>query len=408
MFDFLKSSQWTFASMGAAGKKPEAWTLDRNWHRSEAERHLKARNFREALRHLAVAVEEADRRKAPPKQRVRFRLELADAQRRTASSGDAADLDTQLATAEATIRSAIEIAAAASDSDEYVNCLDALADVFADQKNFAALEKVEEQAIRLGAALPHPDPLRMAKRVHRLAVARHKNGFTEEAVPALQKSIQMHEQTCGADSPEMATLLYEVGSIYRDQGDHERGKDCLRRSLRIQENHYGADSPEALEVLQRLAGCYEDSGDLDGAAEQYERCLMLKLRKLGIKNIEEVALMQYSLANLHSGWGNLPRARELMTECIAAFRRDGGPRQAVAHEMLAQIEERSGRFHSAVKELELAAKVWEKCGRRTEQIRNINYRADILEQLRKFKEASWLRETVTALEAEPLSHAQSA
>jgi len=409
MFDFLKSTQWTFARMGTAGKKPEAWTLDRNWHRSEAERHLKSRNFREALRHLGVAVEDADKRNAPPKQRVRFRLELADTQRRTAVLVEGADGDlTQLAAAEATVRSAIEIAAAVSDSDEYVNCLDALADVFADQKNFAALEKVEEQAIRLGAALQHPDPLRMAKRVHRLAVARHKSGYTQEAVPALEKSIQLHEQTCGADSPEMATLLYEIGSIYRDQGDHERAKDCLRRSLRIQENHFGPDSPEAVEVLQRLAGCYEDSGDLDGAAEQYERCLMLKLRKLGIKNIEEVALMQYSLANLHSGWGNLPRARELMTECIAAFRRDGGPRQAVAHEMLAQIEERSGRFHSAVKELEAAAKVWEKCDRSAELIRNLSYRADILEQLRKFKEASWLRETVTALEAETTAQAQSA
>ncbi len=84
MFEFLKSTQWNFARVGTTGKKPAAWTLDRNWHRSEAERHLKARNFTEALRHLAVAVEDADRRKAPPKQRVRFRLELADAQRRTA------------------------------------------------------------------------------------------------------------------------------------------------------------------------------------------------------------------------------------------------------------------------------------------------------------------------------------
>ncbi len=208
----------------------------------------------------------------------------------------------------------------------------------------------------------------------------------------------------------MATLLFEIGCIYRDQGDYERAKDCLKRSLRIHENQFGPDSHEALDVLQKLAGCYEDSGDLDGAAEQYERCLMLKLRKLGVKNIEEVALTQYSLANLHTGWGNLPRARELMTDCIGAFRRDGGPRQAVAYEMLAQIEERSGRFHGAIKELELAAKVWEKCGpsRDLELIRNLNYRADLLEQLRKSKEASWLRETVAALEAEMSVQAQSA
>jgi tetratricopeptide (TPR) repeat protein len=312
--------------------------------------------------------------------------------------------------AEATVRSAIDIAAKASDSDEYVNCLDALADIFTDQKNFAALEKVEEQAIRMGAALPHPDPLRMAKRVHRLAVARHKIGFSQQAIPALEKSIVLHEQTCGAESPEMATLLFEIGCIYRDQGEYDRAKDCLRRSLHIYETRSGPESPESQDVLQKLAGCYEDSGDLDGAAQQYERCLMLKLRRLGVKNIEEVAEMQYSLASLYTGWGNLGRARELLTECVAVFKRDGGPRAAVAHEMLAQIEERSGRFHSSIKELELASKVWEKCGasRQREMVRNMHYRADLLDQLRKSKEAGWLRETATMLEAQLPAHAQTA
>jgi len=404
MFKFLKAAQWNFARVRSA-KQPASWTLDRNWHRSEAERHLQARNFEEALRHLMVAVEQADERKAPAKQRVRFRLELADAQRRIAGIGSE-----DLEFAEATVREALGIAAKAADSDEYVNCLDALADVFADQKNFPALEKVEQEAIRLGASLPHPDPLRMAKRVHRLAVARHKIGDTQEAIPALEKSLSLHEQTYGADSPEMAALNYEIGSIYRDQGEQDRAKDCFRRALRVQERQFGSDSPEALRVLQQLAGCYEDSGDLDGAAEQYERCLMLKLKKLGVHNIEEVALMQYSLANLYSGWGNLGRARELLTDCIGVFRRDGGPRQAVAHEMLAQIEERSGRFHGAIKELELAAKVWEKCGptRQTEVIRNLEYRADLLDQLRKNKEASRLRETALMLEAQNSAHAQTA
>ena len=397
MFGFLKNAQWSFSRVGTKGKKPAAWTLDRNWHRSEAERHLKARNFTEALRHLAVAVEEADARKAPPKQRVRFRLELADAQRRTAE-----DNPKQLESAEVTVRAAIEIAAKASDGEEYVNCLDALADVFTDQKNFAALEKVEEQAIRRGAALPHPDPLRMAKRVHRLAVARHKIGYAEEAVPALEKSIALHERSCGAESPEMGGLLFEIGCIYRDQCDAERAKDCLRRSLAIREKS-GADSPDALETLQKLAACYEDSGDLDGAAEQYERCLAMKLEGKGLKNVEEVAVLQYSLANVYAGWGNLGRARELLTDSIDVFRREGGPREAVAHELLAQIEERTGRFHGADRELELAAKVWEKSGRPAEVARTLNYRADILDQLRRNREAEWLREAAAGIEAELLS-----
>jgi tetratricopeptide (TPR) repeat protein len=239
----------------------------------------------------------------------------------------------------------------------------------------------------------------MAKRVHRLAVARHKNGKPEDALPALEKSIRLHEQTWGPDSIEMAGLLFESGCIYRAQAAHEKAQDCLRRALRIHEQALGPESPEATADLQQLAGSYEDSGELDKAAAQYERCLMLKLREIGVKHIEEAALMQYSLANLHAGWGNLARARELMTDCIGSFRRDGGPRMAVAYEMLAQIEERSGRYHSAIRELENGGKVWEKMGRTTELANNLNYRADLLDQLRKTKEAGYLRERAANLAA---------
>ena len=62
MFEFLKSEQWSFVRPKTNGKQPEPWSLDRNWHRSEAERHLKERNYPEALRHLTVAVEESERR----------------------------------------------------------------------------------------------------------------------------------------------------------------------------------------------------------------------------------------------------------------------------------------------------------------------------------------------------------
>lgn len=407
MFELLKSRQWSFVSVGPKCREP--WTLDRGWHRSEAGRHLKAHNYVEAARYLALAVEEADRRRGPARQRVRLRLELADAQRQTAGQGSVMHSSEELLDrAEATARAAIAIAAETSDQEQYLNCLDALADVFLDKKDFLSLETVEQEAIRLGSTVDRPDTLRMAKRVHRLGLARHKNGERAQALPALERSLRLHEECLGSDSAGMGAILHETGCIYRAQGEFARAQECLHRALRIHENRLGPESAEATADLQQLAGAYEDAGDLDKAAEQYERCLMLKLRKIGVKHIEEVAMMQYSLANLHAGWGNLARARELLTDSIGAFRRDGGPRLAVAHEMLAQIEERGGRFHEAIKALEHAGKVWEKCGRTSELIRNLTYRADLLDQLRKHREAAWLRERATALELELPAQAQGA
>src|SRR4051794_30226067 len=80
MLGILKSKEWTWARV----QKMDAWSLDRNWHRTEAERHLKARNYADAEVHFIAAVEEADRFVLSAAKRVRLRLRLAEVQRRRA------------------------------------------------------------------------------------------------------------------------------------------------------------------------------------------------------------------------------------------------------------------------------------------------------------------------------------
>ena len=146
-----------------------------------------------------------------------------------------------------------------------------------------------------------------------------------------------------------------------------------------------------------MAGSLEESGDTEAAAHEYERVMELKHRVLG-RDMDEVGEMQFSLASLYLGWGNYPRSRELLLECIGTFKRKAGPRLAVAYELLAQVEELSGRFHDAVRELDRAGKVWEKCGNRnTELAANLEYRAELLDQLRRKREAAWLRERAASL-----------
>jgi tetratricopeptide (TPR) repeat protein len=153
------------------------------------------------------------------------------------------------------------------------------------------------------------------------------------------------------------------------------------------------DSAQALADVQQLAGTLEDAGDLDGAAAQYERVLGLKLRTLGRESIDEVAQMQYSLACLHVAWGHYSQARELLGECISSFKRLGGLRLAVAYESLAHVEEREGRISLALDELERATKVWEACNPPELEAlsRNLEFRAELSDQLRLRVEANHLR-----------------
>ena len=394
MSGFLKTWQWAWTR----APQRESWGLDRNWHRSEAARHVKSGNFADAERHLALAVREADDRGIAAAQRVELRLELASLQSQLAAPEGVADGTAQLDVmklrdAENTLREAIIVCTQASDSKLYVRALDALADIFCVVEDYPALEEVARDAIRVGLSLSNEDPQRMEDRLQRLAIAQDKNGRFPDAMKTFDQAIALREKRYGAGHIETGKLLAEVGRICRARGVHLQAQAYLKQALRIHEAQCGTDSVEALSDVQQLAGSLEDTGDLDGAAAQYERALGLKLRKLGCENIDEVAEMQYSLACLHVGWGHYSRARELLLECVGSFQRLKGPRLAVAYESLAHVEEREGRTSFALDELEKAANVWERCNppRLEELARNLALRADLSDHLRLRVEANQLR-----------------
>jgi len=383
MGPFLKSLRWSAVWV----PQLESWTMDRNWNRAEGERLLQAHNYEQAEPYLARAVAEADQRSFSAPKRVRLRVQLADVQRK----------QNKYPEAEQTLRAGIGLAAEASDGAGYLLCLDGLAEVFLAQGNFSAAEKMSQEGVRIEAALPHPDPLRMARRVHRLGIARYKQGLSKDAIQALEKGLDLHEQAYGLEHEETHRVLSELGAIYRAEGLHQDAQRCLWQSLRFYQRTSGAEDPRAMRDLHQLAGSFEESGDIEAAAREYERMMQMQSRLLG-RDLEEVAEIQFSVAGLYAGWGNYPRARELLANCIGTFKRKGGPRLAVALETLAQVEESSGRFEDAARELDRAGKVWEKCpGRTAELAANLEYRAELMDQLRHKREAAWLREKATNL-----------
>jgi len=394
MLGSLRSVFWSARSV----PRLQAWSLDRNWDCTEGERLLKSRDYAPAEKHLTRAAEDAELQGHSSAKRIHVRLLLAEAQRKQFESKHLNPDHAKLDAAERTVRSAIELAARTGDRPAYLLCLDALGEIFWAQGNFAAVEKVTQDAIQLEAALPHPEPLRMARRVHRLGIARHQAGRFDDAIPALEKAVLLHEENYGADHAETGHQLTALGAVYRAQGNHEEAQRCLRRALTIHERTCGVQSPEAIEDLHHLAGSLEESGDLEAAAAQYERALSFKHRLIG-GDLDELAQMQFGLANLYIKWQNYARARELLMESAGAFKRKGGVRMAVAHETLAYVEECSGRYPDAVKELERAGKAWDalRPERLPDLIRNMEHRADILDMLRKKGEASWMREKISHL-----------
>jgi len=389
MSGILKTLQWSWARAPQSG---QSWGLDRNWHRSEAARHLKSGNLADAERHLTLAVKDVDDRGSAPTQRAELRLELATLQRKLAGSADDAEqLDlAKLRDAENTLREAMIVCTQASDSRLYLRSLDALAEIFCLVEDYPALERVASDAIRLAASISNENPQRMEDRLQWLALAQDKNGRFPDALKTFDQAITFREKRYGAGHVKTGDLLSEIGRICRARGFHPQAQVYLKVALRIHEAQCGADSVEALGDVRELAGLLEDNGDMEGATALYERILGLQP---GSKNLEEVAWMQYSLACLAIGWGGYERARELLTECIAVLERTGGSRLAVAYESMAHVEEQEGRISFALDVLGKATDAWEQCDppQLAELARNLELRAELSEQLRLHVDANHLR-----------------
>jgi tetratricopeptide (TPR) repeat protein len=377
------------------------WALDRNWDRTEGERRLKARDYAGAEVHLSRAAVEAEMKKRSASKRIHLRLLLAEAQRKQYHWEDEQPNTEKLESAEKTVRGALEIAARNSEKILYVHCLDALGEIFYEQRRYEGVEKVLQEAVKIATVLSHKDPVRMARRIMRLGTARQHMGRLEEAIPELEKALELAEKTHGPDHLETAHHLTELGAAYRAQGNHASAQNCLRRALRIHQRDGGIDAPDAIRDLHHLAGSLEESGDLEGAAAEYERALTYKHRTIG-SNLEDLAELQFGLASLYITWQSHGRARELLYESIGTFRRKGGIRLAVTHETMAYVDECSGRYVEAIKELAEAGKIWDamRPDRTVELIRNMERRIELLDQLRKRGDADLLRTKVEALQEE--------
>ena len=147
-----------------------------------------------------------------------------------------------------------------------------------------------------------------------------------------------------------------------------------------------------------LTASFEASGDIDAASSQLERVLGLKLRVVGM-DLDTVAEAQWELATRYMGWRRYSRARELLMEAVATFKRTGGARLAAGYEALGQLEEDTGHYHEALQELARAAKVWEsvKSEHVEDLMRNLKHRIFLFELLRQHKEVAYLQDQLSAL-----------
>jgi tetratricopeptide (TPR) repeat protein len=190
------------------------------------------------------------------------------------------------------------------------------------------------------------------------AVAQYDAGHLPEAASQLESLLR--------DAPNSFEVHELLGLVYAGESQDGLASQHLRQAVRLK--------PDSAAARTNLAASLSHSGDLPGAQEQLKRAVALEPKNFDANhNLGEVyvrmgklheavpflkAAQQINRSSYDNGYdlalaylysGDAVAARDVLQELLK------GTNTAELHNLLAQIEEKSGNFVTAVNEYELAA-----------------------------------------------------
>jgi CHAT domain-containing protein/Tfp pilus assembly protein PilF len=145
-----------------------------------------------------------------------------------------------------------------------------------------------------------------------------------EAVPPIERALQLREAILGGTHLEVASCLNMLGDTYRLQGDYARAGPLLQRALTIREATLGKHHPDVASSLHNIATLYHSQGQYARAEPLYERALAIREATLG-KHHPDVASSLNNLAALYMTQRYLARAKPLYERALAIREASLGP-----------------------------------------------------------------------------------
>jgi hypothetical protein len=207
-----------------------------------------------------------------------------------------------------------------------------------------------ERAARL--ALEHAEreraaqPLREAEGLEVLAELLSRQRRSGEAVPLLERAVEIRERHPEADPSKLADALTVLASAYPSVGE-ARAEGLLRRALAIRERLQGGRAPEVAAVLQKLGELYYFAGRPTDAIPPLTRALAIHGDASPAPDDSVWLFLLPTLANAHVSAGQEAEAERLYLETIERLEEASPDAPLAARESLASLYERQERYAEA-------------------------------------------------------------
>jgi len=145
-------------------------------------------------------------------------------------------------------------------------------------------------------------------------------GLYGQAVPLLNRALEIRRDVYGADSIEAASSLDRLGEVLKLSADYALAKEYFEDALAIRTDHLGLEHADTARSVSELADLFGRTGDYENAELFYRQALDLQ-RKLHGKNSAEVAQAMEGLALTLFDLGNYDEPVTMMRDVVAMRRK---------------------------------------------------------------------------------------
>lgn len=144
-------------------------------------------------------------------------------------------------------------------------------------------------------------------------------GMHEEARPLLESALRIRQSLGDSHELEVAESFYDLGVLFRADGEFENAEQALRRSLEIRQRRLPRSHPANIRTLNALALTFEDAGRSTLADSVYREA-MARGRLLQGDDRVLLASVAGNLGALRYRRGDYEEADRLLRESLAMRR----------------------------------------------------------------------------------------
>jgi CHAT domain-containing protein len=174
-------------------------------------------------------------------------------------------------------------------------------------------------------------------------------GEYAKAEPLFQKALRLRQLSLGAEDPDTASALCNLGKLYMDMGEYAKAEPLCLESLRIFRNILGSENPYTAQSLHILANLYKERGEYAKAEPLYLESLQIRQKLFGLDH-PDTAISLDELGALHDSTGEYAKAEPLLKQSLPILQKVFGADHQTAADAcgdLALVEFDLGRIDEA-------------------------------------------------------------